>query len=375
MVVGDRAAHAPRGPLGGQPARAGVWGTIMADAGGIHLLSDTPVAQPSDDRLGRTPFAEHLARALLEVESTDGFVFGVHGEWGSGKTSVLNLVAHFVEAGPGVPSSDFVIVRFNPWWYGTDDDLLLRLLTAMSEAVGRHNPSEGLGRLGTVLMRLGSALSPLRYVPGIAVISGAASDALSAAGAGVDGLAASLSRDASSIRDEVIRLLAQGDSKLLVVVDDIDRLTPAEMCRLFRVIKAVANFPKTVYLLAFDKAVVAGALQAQMHVDGEAYIEKVVQAAADLPLPDAANLHSLLTEDLDRLLEAWAPQNWDVERWLNTYARRHKASDQDTKRRETVRERGQTDMLSVPACRTEPRGRVRDRGHQDIRPGNIQPRP
>ena len=54
------------------------------------------------------------------------------------------------------------------------------------------------------------------------------------------------------------------------------------MKQLFTVIKAVADFPNIVYLLAFDEEIVANTLGKS----GKDYLEKIVQVSFDLPLPD-----------------------------------------------------------------------------------------
>ena len=60
--------------------------------------SDSPILRPDQDVLGRRGFALELARAIdrLAVTARDGFVIAIHGEWGSGKTSVIELVVRYL---------------------------------------------------------------------------------------------------------------------------------------------------------------------------------------------------------------------------------------------------------------------------------------
>lgn len=293
----------------------------MSEADAGRLLSDAPIFHTDDDRLGRAAFAQSLAEALVSVRSQDGFVFAINGEWGSGKTSILNLVAAAVEDGARSLPQQVAVIHFNPWWLSADDDLLLRMLDTMSGAIGRLDRSARLDRLGQALSRLGAALSPLRYVPAMGAVPAAASDALATAATATRSWADALTKDVAGIRDDVVRLLAEGDTRLLVVMDDIDRLTPQEVASLFRVIKAVGSFPHTTYLLAFDRCVVAEALGSHLGVDGDAYVGKVVQASVRLPLPDPADIQQMLTAHLDEFVHDWAPDNWEPERWANIYAK------------------------------------------------------
>src|SRR5204862_4125110 len=107
---------------------------------------------------------------------------------------------------------------------------------------------------------------------------------------------ASLSKRASSDQKAVAELapktLAESKRELaeafrrrpgtvLIVIDDIDRLTNEEVRLLFRLIRSNADFPKFIFLLLFDRYVVATALDAASPDHGEAYLEKIVQVGFD----------------------------------------------------------------------------------------------
>lgn len=56
------------------------------------FLDDAPKVDPAnDDRLGFAPFADRLAAALFELRAPNGYVVGLEGPWGSGKSTVLNF--------------------------------------------------------------------------------------------------------------------------------------------------------------------------------------------------------------------------------------------------------------------------------------------
>ena len=76
---------------------------------------DRPIEGRSRDLLGRAPFAENLAKAILNYAYKDTLVIGLYGAWGSGKTSIINMVIEYAE-NPSNRRTDQsqVIVRFNP---------------------------------------------------------------------------------------------------------------------------------------------------------------------------------------------------------------------------------------------------------------------
>jgi hypothetical protein len=60
-------------------------------------FSDRPIKRPSEDLLGRAGFALELARAIDRLAvASDGFVIALLGEWGSGKTSVIELIVRYL---------------------------------------------------------------------------------------------------------------------------------------------------------------------------------------------------------------------------------------------------------------------------------------
>ena len=58
-----------------------------------HFDADRPVECREQDRLGRRSLAEAIAEQVCVIPVEHGFTIAVVGEWGSGKTSVLNMVA------------------------------------------------------------------------------------------------------------------------------------------------------------------------------------------------------------------------------------------------------------------------------------------
>ena len=65
---------------------------MALDKSNLSLATDTPIKAREQDLIGRTPFAERLADILKSAAGPESLVIGLYGPWGSGKTSVINLV-------------------------------------------------------------------------------------------------------------------------------------------------------------------------------------------------------------------------------------------------------------------------------------------
>ena len=270
-----------------------------------NLSADQPLLDPDDDRLGYKEFANHLARSIGEMAPVEGFVIALYGAWGSGKSTLLNFVRHYLEV-EFRDKQQLVTVNFNPWWFSGREDLtsiffsqLLAVLESKSEAFAKKliEPLNDLAQLVSEV--------PVTPVKGVGNALKLVTDSV-----------LKKRRDIVKVKEEVSDLLRKKQLRILIIIDDIDRLTSEEIRQLFRVIKAVANLPFVTYLLAFDRKVVVTALEhMQQGIPGEDYLEKIVQLPFELPLPEPMGLYRVLFEQLDEILSDTPEETFDRERW------------------------------------------------------------
>ena len=112
--------------------------------------------------------------------------------------------------------------------------------------------------------------------------------------------------------------------QIVVVIDDLDRLLPEEMRQVLQLVKGVAGFPKTTYLLCYDSAAMKRSFE-QLGIDADIFLEKIVQVAVDVPLVDRTQLHALFFEMLNELLKLTPEHLWDQGDWANLFL--HSLSD------------------------------------------------
>ncbi len=251
------------------------------DSGGIR--GDSPIKRFEDDRLDRRPFVDAVVQALMGLDSSDGAVVAVCGPWGSGKTSVLNLIRETLEEKDGVG-----VMRYDPWLLSDSTQMVRELIVKL------HHSSKGVfkanRKISTALIRYAKAFEPLMNVPTVGV---AASIFVAI------GRAVAIRREeyvtTDELREKVEAALRKEHSRMVIVIDDLDRLEPEELATMVRVVRAVARFPNVVYLLAFDDAQVAKVLGSRFsYADddeyGRRYMEKVVQYTFTVPEPGSQTL-------------------------------------------------------------------------------------
>ncbi|HYD06631.1 MAG TPA: P-loop NTPase fold protein, partial [Reyranella sp.] len=286
---------------------------------GLHLSGDRPRATIAEDRLGYEGFARALAQSIHSLVPPDGFVIGIHGSWGSGKTSAVNMVVEALgelEAGDSRPT---LVVRFNPWWFSEQENLVRAFfadLTASLEGKISNNVVEGLKKLARKVSGAKGAASALAgLLPGGDVLK-----ALTEAGFDVAGEWAADEKSLDELRNAVQAALTKEGRRILVIVDDLDRLPADEARQIFRLVKSVADLPYVVYLLVFDKVIAGRALSHGGLSTSPDWLEKIIQAPFDLPPVHPTDIHALLFDALNEVVGPEAPI--EPSRWPDVF---HKA--------------------------------------------------
>lgn len=251
---------------------------------------DLPIEKESEDLLNRTQFAENLALAIKKFNAQSSFSIGLYGPWGSGKTSLLNLALGKLEE----IDNEIVILRFNPWLCSDPQQLISQYFAQLAAAIKLKR--EAAGQAVDLIGQFGELFKLASFVPKYGgLIAGAGSVMVGAA---------KLHREPNlqKKKDEIIKKLKEEKLKIVVAIDDIDRLSEEEIVAVFQLVKALADFPNTVYLLAFDREVVVQALEKVQSGKGEAYLEKVVQVPFEIPSPNMTSIHNAFFSKLDETL-------------------------------------------------------------------------
>lgn len=273
------------------------------------LSADRPSSNPQDDLFGHAPFAESLANSICHYPGNDGLVLALYGPWGSGKSTVLSYVRHFLEQRPEAEQP--VIVPFNPWWFSGQENLARAFLGQLQAVL--PTKSEKFKKLGDLLGDFAEG------VGGLIDLSGMTGGAAGMIGKFIGMVTKRKPKDVPALKSEISTILRDAGKRILVVIDDIDRLTPEETRQLFTVIKALADFPNVVYLLAFDREVAAQAIQQQSGMPGERYLEKIIQVPFELPPVDRVALRAALFKRLDEVLGDTSDGLFEQSYWTNAF--------------------------------------------------------
>ena len=303
-----------------------------------HIFDDDrPIKSAREDVLGRRGCAEGIARAIRSWDGHESLIVGIYGPWGSGKTSVLNMIA---ETLCSEPDDDHFLRTFNPWEVGDRRAVSRAFFDEVGAALGRADPTRSgtkrLAKWEEYATRLdilaasaeGSAaiLAAQGSLPpwlGALLLGGLASARVVKAGrTALKARSEIARRDLVDIHRELRVLMDSLERPVVVVMDDLDRLEPPEVARMIQLVKANGDFPKLVFVLAFQRDVVERALAEAIKVDGPSFLEKIVQVSIDLPAIARNRLGDLVVEGLRRILpfaRDSAGPGPDERRWRGLY--------------------------------------------------------
>jgi hypothetical protein len=251
-----------------------------------EIDTDQPKSKRDEDRFQRYDFSRRIAGIIASETRLKSLVIGLYGKWGEGKTSVMNFIKTELPA-------DVVVVNFNPWLFNSEEQLMRSFFSSLAYELDQ-SLATGKEKVGKLLSDYGEAIGIVTNLFGVSLD-------------GVKGIGDKM-QEASieKLKTRVDEMISSTGKKIVVCVDDIDRLDVREIQYIFKLIKLVGDFPGTTYVLAFDDEMVAGALAPQYGDksigNGYTFLEKIIQLPLKIPKATRPALKKYVLEMLDQVI-------------------------------------------------------------------------
>ena len=270
--------------------------------------SDRPIESANQDLLGRSTFSKQLAEAIYKYSGRDGLVIGLFGKWGTGKTSILNIVVNEINSLSEDSCDKPIIVKFSPWNYTDKNNLISLFFRVLKNKLEIDKGEEKRKKIGKALTDYSDALDALSLVPmvgsGLAILLKTIAKA--------QGAELSKEVDLDVTRNHLEEVLSETHQKIIVIIDDIDRLTNSQIRDIFQLVKQVGNFPNIIYVLSMDRNVVCRALEEVHNIDGSEYLEKIVQIPFEIPALMKPKIREIFLAKLnDTIKDLFDDITWD----------------------------------------------------------------
>ena len=291
---------------------------------------DAPKTDPQDDQLDYGRFAERIAKVVVQLNVPNGYVIGLHGPWGSGKSTILNFVAEYLKRhNDKHPANKIIHIDFRPWIITGHQDLVSSFFKILSENLQpqrRRILRRCLRWIKDKTSNLVDAVAKVAVTadPSAGVVSGLAGNVTKES---LNSLMERFLEEPSLQKayEDLKKQLAQSQKHFLVTIDDIDRLRDVDIRCIVQMVKSIGQLPNMVYLLCYDRKIVWNALDQDATHMGPSYAEKIVQQELEIPKPSTNRLLAMLDQKIAYLFGGiessprWASILRDgVHRWIKS---------------------------------------------------------
>lgn len=240
----------------------------------LYFVADEEIRDENEDLLSSSHQAKSFAEVVLASGAHPGLVFGVDGPWGVGKTSFINLAERYWKS-----AEDSVIVcRFEPLRYASESDLTERLIRDLSAAIQRRVFAPEFRPAASRYSRLIRGKADVSFL----------------------GFKLSLEPSQETVDellDDIDNVLRQIGRRVIVVVDDLDRLDAKTANNVLFATRRTFKLSQATYVLCYDTEVLAGGKDEGARA--REFLEKFVTVKLSL-FVDSSSIRAFLLTDWSR---------------------------------------------------------------------------
>lgn len=240
---------------------------------GSGFIEDSPISNATDDKLSYALYASQLALKLNQSSFKKSFAVGITGEWGTGKTSFINLVKKNLD------HSRFIVIDFNAWDSNSPKAIIKDFFTTLTSGLSKYHSD-----ISSLLLNYSDSLIK-SYNPLISSILNPITNDLKNK---------SIVEQRSNIEKAIPKIAKQ----IVVCIDELDRLDKKELIEVIKLIRNTANFPKVIFLVTYDRTYLIDAIRKLNKQNSESFLEKIFQFEITLPYFEIKSLQDLIANKL-----------------------------------------------------------------------------
>ena len=302
------------------------------------MYLDKPITEAENDLLNRNDFAVKLAKSISSWRNKESWVIALTGDWGSGKTSIKNLmVKELKKAGNPIH-----IIEFSPWEWADQELITQSFFNELSKDLAIESNdkktkevAEKFKKYAYYLGHIQSVSEPaIKVLPlifgALMLINNFFSEEFSNFVIAVIGiwlvvfqglgkffelkvnrleyLSKENKKSLFEVKQDIQKSLDTFNSPILIILDDLDRLSSSQLLTITQLVKANSDFSNIIFLLLYSKSIVEEKLT-DKNQNGTAYMEKIIQVDFAVPKVDTNLIINLLNEKLDEITTSLTIKN------------------------------------------------------------------
>lgn len=238
------------------------------------LIYERPISSQNEDSYKRNNYGNLIASKLKNNFHQEGsFVIGISGEWGSGKTSFLNLIDENIN-----DKEVDIKIWFKPWLSSTKDNIVVDFLSQLSKELSVFIPN-----VDNKLRRYAELVSDISSEP---LLNNS-----------FKLLQWKMHESAGNRYKEIKDIIYKSRLKIIIYIDDIDRLMASEVIEVFRLVRNVADFSYMQFIIPYDRKYIVESLEKEIP-SPENYMQKIFNLEIVLPAYESEVVRVSLKEQL-----------------------------------------------------------------------------
>ncbi|RUM46290.1 MAG: hypothetical protein DSY46_00175, partial [Hydrogenimonas sp.] len=255
----------------------------------IEIENDAPLINEDDDKLNFQPYTEKIADLIFTYNKQKSLVLSLEGEWGSGKTTFLNFLEKEIKTKlEENKETKYIFLHFNPWLISDSNQIIKIFFEELEKSILKCNIFKKISKnIIKLIKKFSISLKPdtMTFKAKIMNIQYKFNKSPK-------------EKTLLELKEEINTNLEKLNCKIIIIIDDIDRLLDNEIEQIFRLVKSVADFHNIIYILAYDKKVISKSLEKLISENGEKYLEKIVTYHVTIPKTHQITLRKMIENKL-----------------------------------------------------------------------------
>jgi len=289
-----------------------------------NFLPDTPIKNKNEDALDYRESANELAKYLESIDTTFSYSIGLTAPWGTGKTSYMNLIKESLFK----DENKFIVVQFNPRHSFSPQNIQEDFFKILSSKLKKYN--------STIKSNFTDYLKAINIYADSKIIS--------------TFLGSQKLWDKESEKEKISKAIKKTGKRVVVFIDDFDRLLVEEIIEIFKLIDGNASFSNMIFITAYDKKQINNLIKEEYHSKGSFFSDKFFTLEIQIPLRPYRKVYEYLLQKLfiglnisignENLYKATLNKHFDllkkylttlrdVKRFLNLFIRQYKQVEKE----------------------------------------------
>ena len=271
----------------------------------IFMQPETQINDVGDDELNRNNFAKKIAQSIIDYKFEESLTIGIMGSWGSGKSSLIKLTEDILK------KEDLIIIHFNPWFFSNQENLYLQFFKSIITSLNNQKIND-------------KSIFERKIIPKRKIFKKSDKSIenyfnylkYSSIELDFDNLFYPLNaEDLESFdslqfhKKQCEKYFSSLSLKIIVIIDDIDRLTDKEISQIFILVKSLADFKNFIYILLFDKLIVSRAINPINSKDNK-FIDKIIQIPISVPKISEIKMDELILKYIKTIYNDQLEKNY-----------------------------------------------------------------